>query len=116
MPVFGVSKNDKGKFLLPYNSIINYGVELNNFILFETKQGNEKKLLSDFKSPLKVFNINELCLNTLMHKWRLFNDNYNPVYIDYSIESEEVYKNKFSPLEIMVKREKNKTLIKPLIY
>jgi hypothetical protein len=102
--------------LINHNNIINFGtIDENNIITYITREGTVKiPRTTVAKDSIYVFDVDQVCWDKIMSNWKKFNNFFKPVKIDMSIDTLEVHKIKFSPLEIMVKREKDFILIKPL--
>lgn len=114
MPIFGI-KESEGKKLLNHCSIINYGKELSNgMIEFITNKGRQFQKKEHFESSIKLVKFDEICLNNLMDKWKRLNNDYKEVVLDETIDTNEVYEDKFSHLSIMVERRKDCIAIKPI--
>ncbi len=113
-PLFGVKEKD-GKKIIHHCSILNYGKELGNgMIEFVTHEGKKTQTKSEFESSIKLFKFDEISLDNLMSKWSKINNEYKPIVLDETIDTNEVYKNTFSPLSIMIERRKECIAIKPL--
>ena len=114
MPVFGVKKSEEGKNLIHHNSIINYGEDMGDGVVKHlTKDGiTESKFSHD--SYIKIFKLDEICLDNLMSKWKVVNKTNKPIVLDETIDTQEVFENDFSPLKIMVERRENEIAIKPI--
>lgn len=115
MPVFGLRSSEDGKKLLNHSSIINYGEELDGGnVRFLTKSGVKTQGIHSFDGSIKLFKIEDICLENLMSNWKRINKTYKPVVLDETIDTHEVFENDFSPLKIMVERRENEIAIKPI--
>lgn len=116
MPIFGVEVNEEnGKHLLHHCSILNYGDDLGSGIIkYINKDGVQVMPTSSFPTCIKVFKIEQIDLDHLMRSWKKETNCYLPVVLDETIEVGEVYKNRFSPVSIMIERREKETAIKLL--
>lgn len=114
-PIFGVRVNSEGKKMIHHSCIINFGEELKyGRVKFITRDGEQIKNIHSLDSSIKVFKMDDICLENLMSKWKESNKESKPIILDENIESEEVFENNFSPLRIMIERRKDCIAIKPL--
>jgi len=114
-PIFGVKENSKGKKIIHHCSIINYGKELENKrVSFINRDGKVVQNVSEFESGIKLFKVEDICLDNLMSKWKRLNKENKPIVLDESIETNEVYVSDFSPMNIMIERRADCIAIKPM--
>lgn len=114
-PIFGV-KEKAGKKIVNLVSIINYGEKVGNGkIKYLTKEGEKIVDSNSLPNSIKLFELNEICLENLMNSWKRINREFEkPIVLDENIDTNEVYTNKFSPLNFMIERRKNEIAIKPI--
>lgn len=116
MPLFGVATDESGKKLLHHMSIINYGKELpDGQIQMITKAGKEIRDKSSFVGPIQLYKMENISLDHLMRDWKRANNEYSkPIILDETIETFEIWENKYSPMNIMVDRRSDCIAIKPI--
>lgn len=114
-PIFGV-REENGKKLINLSSVINYGEErADGLIYFKTNYGEKKQTIEQFESTsIRLFKLEDICLDNFMNKWKRVNNDYKPIVLDETIETNEIFVDQFSPLEIMIERRKDCNAIKPL--
>lgn len=114
MLIFGLKKTASGKLKVSLSNVINYGKVEGDNIRFETKEGVKVKPITSFGSNFAIIDLSEVDLDNFMSKWSRLNKNNLPIVVDELIESNEVYKDDFSPLSIMIERRKTEIAIKPI--
>jgi hypothetical protein len=114
-PVFGFRVNSEGKKLIHHSCVINFGEELEGGrVKFTTRDGEQIKNIHSLDNSIKVFKMDDICLENFMSKWKRINKDSKPIILDESIETEEIFQNDFSPLKIMIERRSDCIAIKPL--
>ena len=112
-PIFGV-REVNGKKIIHHCSIINYGEQFDDKIKYTTRDGVQIENKHNLDNSIRLFKLEDICLDNLMSKWSRANNIGLPIVLDESIESQEVFEDKFSPLAIMIDRRKDCVAIKPL--
>jgi hypothetical protein len=115
MPIFGV-REENGKKMIHHASIINYGKKMGGgMIEYVTSRGKAIESIHSLPHGVKVFELEEICLDNLMSKWKRINKEYGKkIILDETINTNEVYVCDFSPLRLMIDRREDCIAIKPV--
>ena len=116
MPVFGVNKNDNGKWIIWHSSILNFADDFGNGKMeYLTKNGLINTTVSELEGQgyIKTYKIEDICLENLMRDWRRKHNDYSLTFeVDNTIETGEIITSNFSPVKIMVLKSEQTIKIK----
>lgn len=114
-PIFGIKKGNDGKKIVHHSSIINFGEDLGDGrIKYVTQKGEQICSVFEFEDGISILKFDSICLENLMSKWKKINNCFKPIVLDETINTFEIFEDKFSPMNIMVERREDCVAIKPV--